>query len=102
MIRPSKIRLGYTECLRSQFVVSREANLVSPLDKRPNYQFTPARNCTPKQDDFMTGRSATGIVHVLIQTMINFFSKEKNTVETSTYGSKFVAGRTATEQIIDL
>ena len=34
--------------------------------------------------------------------MINFFSKKQNTVETSTYGSEFVAGRTATEQIIDL
>ena len=52
--------------------------------------------------DFITGRSVTGIVHVLNQTMINFFSKKQNTVETSTYGSEFVAGRTATEQIIDL
>ena len=24
---------------------------MSLLDKRPNYQFTPARNCTPEQDD---------------------------------------------------
>ena len=50
--------------------------------------------------DFMTGRSITGIVHVLNQTMINFFSKKQNTVETSTHGSEFVAGRTATEQIV--
>ena len=34
--------------------------------------------------DFMTGRSVTGIVHVINQTMINFFSKKQNTVETST------------------
>ena len=54
------------------------------------------------QHDFMTGRSFTGIVHVLNQTMINFFSKKQNMVETPRYGSKFVAGRTATEQIIDL
>ena len=36
------------------------------------------------------------------QTVIDFYSKKQNTVETSTYGSEFVAARTATEQILDL
>ena len=33
---------------------------------------------------------------------IEWFSKRKSTVETATYGSKFVAARTCVEQIIDL
>ena len=36
------------------------------------------------------------------QTIIDSFSKKQNTVETSTYGSEFVAARTAVEQIMDL
>ena len=52
--------------------------------------------------DFITGRAVTGIVHAVNQTIIDFYSKKQNTVETSTYGSEFVAARTATDQIIDL
>ena len=44
----------------------------------------------------------TGIIHLVNQTMIDFYSKKQNTVETSTHGSEFVAARTATEQVIDL
>jgi hypothetical protein len=51
--------------------------------------------------DMTTGRSVTGIIHLLNQTPIDFYSKKQATVETATYGSEFVAGRTATEQIID-
>ena len=50
----------------------------------------------------LTGRAATGILHVVNQTPIDWFSKRQSTVETATYGSEFVAGRIATEQIIDL
>ena len=52
--------------------------------------------------DMTTGRSVTGILHFLNQTAIDWYSKKQGTVETATYGSEFVAGRTATEQIIDL
>ena len=52
--------------------------------------------------DILTGRSATGILHFLNQTPIDWFSKKQSTVETATYGSEFVAARTATEQILDL
>ena len=52
--------------------------------------------------DFTTGRSATGILHFINQTPIEWFSKRQGQVETATYGSEFVAGRIATEQIIDL
>ena len=35
-------------------------------------------------------------------TPIDSYSKRQATVETATYGSEFVASKTATEQIIDL
>lgn len=52
--------------------------------------------------DLTTGRAVTGILHLLNQTPIDFFTKKQATVETATYGSEYVAARTATEQIIDL
>ena len=52
--------------------------------------------------DMITGRSVTGVLHLLNGTPIDWFSKRQDTVETATYGSEFVAARIATEQIIDL
>ena len=52
--------------------------------------------------DYITGRSLTGILHLLNKTPIDWFSKKQATVETATYGSEFVAARTCVEQIIDL
>ena len=52
--------------------------------------------------DFSTGRSATGILHLLNQTPTDWFAKRQGQVETATYGSEFVAACTATEQIVDL
>jgi hypothetical protein len=52
--------------------------------------------------DITTGRAVTGILHLLNQTPVDFYTKKQGTVETATYGSEYVAGRTATEQIIDL
>ena len=52
--------------------------------------------------DLITGRSMTGILHLLNQTPIHWFSKKQSTVETATYGSEFIAAKQATEQIIDL
>lgn len=52
--------------------------------------------------DLTTGRSATGILHLVNQTPVEWFSKLQKTVETATYGSEFVAARIATEQIMDL
>jgi hypothetical protein len=52
--------------------------------------------------DVTTGRSVTGILHLLNKTPIDWFSKKQATVETATYGSEFVAARTCVEQIIDL
>ena len=52
--------------------------------------------------NLLTGRSVTGTMEFINKTPIDCFSKKQNTVETSTYGSEFVAARTATERAMDL
>ena len=52
--------------------------------------------------DLISGRSVTGILHLLNKTPIDWFSKLQSTVETATFGSEYVSARTCTEQIIDL
>ena len=52
--------------------------------------------------DMVTGRSITGILHLVNKTPIDWFSKKQATVETATYGSEFVAARTCVEQVIEL
>jgi hypothetical protein len=52
--------------------------------------------------DIATGRSVTGILHLISKTPIEWYSKKQVTVETATNGSEFVAARICTEQIIDL
>jgi Reverse transcriptase (RNA-dependent DNA polymerase) len=52
--------------------------------------------------DLVTGRSMSGIIHLLNQTPIQWFSKKQNVVECATYGSEFMAARQATEQILDI
>jgi hypothetical protein len=50
----------------------------------------------------LTGKSASGILHLFNKTPVDRFAKKQGTAETATYGSEFVvAGRTATEQVID-
>ncbi len=52
--------------------------------------------------DITTGKSVTGILHLLNKTPIDWYSKKQATVETATYRSEFVAARTCVEQVIDL
>jgi len=52
--------------------------------------------------DMTTGKAVTGILHLLNQTPIDYYSKKQPTVETATYGSEFVAARTCVEQVIYL
>ena len=52
--------------------------------------------------DALTGRSVTGILHMMNATPIDWYSKKQATVETATYGSEFVAARICVEQIVDL
>jgi hypothetical protein len=52
--------------------------------------------------DIATGRSVTGILHLVNKTTIEWYSKKQANVETATYGSEFVAATIWTDQIIDL
>ena len=49
-----------------------------------------------------TGKSLTGCLYFVNKTPVDGYSKKKATVETATYGSEFVAAKTATEQIMDI
>jgi hypothetical protein len=49
--------------------------------------------------DHITGRAVTGVLHFYNQMPINWYLKKQATVETATYGAKFVAARVAKEQI---
>ena len=50
----------------------------------------------------VNGRSVTRILHLFNKTIVDWYSKQQPTVETATYGSEFIAARTAMEQIIDM
>ena len=52
--------------------------------------------------DLATGKAVTPVLHFLNQTPIDAYTKRQSTVETATYGSEFVAARTAVDQIIDI
>ena len=49
-----------------------------------------------------TGESLTSCLPFCNRTPSDWYSKKQATVETATYGSDFVAAKTATEQIMDL
>ena len=49
-----------------------------------------------------TEKSLTGCLHFVNKTPVDWYSKKQATVETATYGSEFVAAKTATEQIMDI
>ena len=49
-------------------------------------------------NDYVTRRSTTGIIFFLQGAPISWYSKRQNTIETSTFGSEFVALKIATEQ----
>ena len=52
--------------------------------------------------DLATGKAVTAVLHFLNQTPIDAYTKRQSTVETATYGSEFVAARTAVYQSIDI
>ena len=52
--------------------------------------------------DKVTRRSQTGILIFINRAPIIWYSKRQNTVETSTFGSEFIAMKTAVEQIESL
>jgi hypothetical protein len=52
--------------------------------------------------DIITGRSVTGILHLVNKTPIAWYSKKQATVETAAYGSEYVAARTCVGQVMYL
>ena len=50
--------------------------------------------------DLTTGRAVNGVLHFINKTPFEWFTKKQATVEAATYGSEFVAAKTATQQII--
>ena len=51
--------------------------------------------------DLLTRRSVTGILLMINNTPVKWFSKRQKTVETSTYDSELVAGKQAIELILE-
>ena len=49
----------------------------------------------------ITGCSVTGIIHLVNEIPIGWYSKKQGTVETTNYGSDFFAARITTEQVIE-
>ena len=47
-------------------------------------------------------KDTTGKIVSVNKTPVDWYSKKQATVETATYGSEFVAAKTATEQIMDI
>ena len=52
--------------------------------------------------DLTTGIYHTGIIHLLKNTPIKWYSKSQHYVETATYGSEYTANCICTDQIFDL
>jgi len=53
--------------------------------------------------DLLTGHAATGILHLVNNTPVDWYLKCQVTVQTATYGSEFVVlACIATDQVIDL
>ena len=50
--------------------------------------------------DYVTGRAVTGVLHYINQTPFDWYTKKQATIESATYGSEFVAAKTAVQQII--
>lgn len=52
--------------------------------------------------DFVTSCALTAVLHLISQTLFDYYCKQQATVETATFGSKFIAAKTAVDQIIDI
>jgi hypothetical protein len=52
------------------------------------------------QHDLVTGQSAMGTFDMVQDMVIHFSSKQQSTVETATYATEFIAGRTCLDEAI--
>jgi len=70
-----------------------------PLGKRVGLtSYVDANLC----HDMTTGRSVTGVLHFLNQMPCEWYSKKQATTETATYGSEFMAAKTAVQQCMGM
>ena len=76
-----------------------EADIIEPLGRSVRVTTYVDTNL---MHDMTTGRSVTGILHFLNKTPIDWYTKKQSSVATATFGSEFMAARTATEQILEL
>jgi hypothetical protein len=72
-----------------------------PPEKGPSVRMTVYVDADHAHD-LVTRRSIIGILVMMNNTPIRCISKRQKTVETSTYGSEFVASRVATELIVEV
>ena len=59
-------------------------------------------NTPTTRGELATGESLTGCLHFVNKTPVDWYSKKQATIDTTTYGSEFVAAKMATEQIMDI
>ena len=52
--------------------------------------------------DLIMGRVLTTVLHLINQTPFDWYCKQQATVETATFGSEFIAVKTAVDQIINI
>ena len=52
--------------------------------------------------DVVSGKSVTGVIHMVNQTPVDWFTRKQPTVEMATYGSEFVAAKMAVQQMLGL
>ena len=75
-------------------------------DDAPEPKGKPVQTTTYKDANLnhclITGKAVSGVLHLINQTPVDWFTKKQATVESATYGSEYVAGRSAVEQIAAL
>ena len=64
------------------------------------YVFTTTYMDANLHHDLTTGKAAPVILHLLNGTPMDWYSKKQVTGKSATYGSKFVAARTAVDQML--
>ena len=57
---------------------------------------------TDHAGDAVTRRSRTGFLVYLQKALIHWYTKKQSSVETSTFGSEFMAMKVTTEYVIEL
>ena len=71
-----------------------------PTPRGPKVRITVYKDADHAHD-LVTRRSVSGVLLFLNNTPVKWVSKRQKTVETSTYGSELVAGKVATELILE-